>query len=77
MVVSQDHHVMKLLSYHPQEVPLIHLHLYCHTATNGARDVSLKCESISFPGRNIDTTPDTNIYMAQPERLQQGFLLQS
>ena len=32
------------------------------TATNGARDVSLKCESISFPGRNIDTTPDTNIY---------------
>ena len=32
------------------------------TATNGARDVSLKCENISFPGRNIDTTPDTNIY---------------
>ena len=32
------------------------------TTTNGARDVSLKCEGISFPGRNIDTTPDTNIY---------------
>ena len=32
------------------------------TATDSARNVSLKCESISFPGRNIDTTPDTNIY---------------
>ena len=26
------------------------------------RQVSLACESISFPGRNIDTTEDTNIY---------------
>ena len=26
------------------------------------RQTSLSCESISFPGRNIDTTPDTNIY---------------
>ena len=32
------------------------------TATDSARNVSLKCENISFPGRNIDTTPDTNIY---------------
>ena len=26
------------------------------------RQTSLACESISFPGRNIDTTEDTNIY---------------
>ena len=26
------------------------------------RQTSLACESISFPGRNIDTSPDTNIY---------------
>ena len=26
------------------------------------RQTSLACESISFPGRNIDTTTDTNIY---------------
>ena len=26
------------------------------------RRTSLACESISFPGRNIDTSPDTNIY---------------
>ena len=26
------------------------------------RKTSLACESISFPGRNIDTSPDTNIY---------------
>jgi len=32
------------------------------TSRGSARDVSLKCENISFPGRNIDTTPDTNIY---------------
>ena len=32
------------------------------TDNRGARNVSLKCESISFPGRNIDTTTDTNIY---------------
>ena len=25
-------------------------------------EISLACESISFPGRNIDTTEDTNIY---------------
>ena len=28
----------------------------------GVRETSLKCENIAFPGRNIDTTPDTNIY---------------
>ena len=26
------------------------------------RSTSLRCETISFPGRNLDTTPDTNIY---------------
>ena len=26
------------------------------------KQVSLACENISFPGRNIDTTEDTNIY---------------
>ena len=26
------------------------------------RRTSMRCESISFPGRNLDTTPDTNIY---------------
>ena len=47
-----------------------------NTGDGTARNVSLKCESISIPGRNIDTTPDTNIYI-QPERSQQGFLLQT
>ena len=26
------------------------------------RRTSIRCEAISFPGRNLDTTPDTNIY---------------
>ena len=26
------------------------------------RSTSLRCDAISFPGRNLDTTPDTNIY---------------
>ena len=30
--------------------------------SNTIRKTSLACESISFPGRNIDTTTDTNIY---------------
>ena len=30
--------------------------------TKDVREVSLKCENISFPGRNIDTITDTNIY---------------
>ena len=30
--------------------------------TKDVKEVSLKCENISFPGRNIDTITDTNIY---------------
>ena len=37
-----------------------------------ARSVSLKCEQISMPGRNIDTAPDTNIYGPVRE-IAQGF----
>ena len=37
-----------------------------------AREVSLKCEQISMPGRNIDTAPDTNIYGPTRE-IAQGF----
>lgn len=37
-----------------------------------ARNVSLKCENISMPGRNIDTAPDTNIYGPTRE-IAQGF----
>ena len=37
-----------------------------------ARSVSLKCEHISMPGRNIDTAPDTNIYGSNRE-IAQGF----
>ena len=37
-----------------------------------ARQVSLKCEQISMPGRNIDTAPDTNIYGPTRE-IAQGF----
>ena len=37
-----------------------------------ARSVSLKCEQISMPGRNIDTAPDTNIYGPTRE-IAQGF----
>ena len=32
------------------------------TGSNTAREVSLKCDQISMPGRNIDTAPDNNIY---------------
>ena len=32
------------------------------TGSNTAREVSLKCEQISMPGRRIDTEPDNNIY---------------
>tara|TARA_B100001996_G_scaffold382640_1_gene375037 strand:- start:2065 stop:2787 length:723 start_codon:yes stop_codon:yes gene_type:complete len=35
-----------------------------------ARETSLKCENISFPGRNLDTTPDTNIYGPAREIVQ-------
>ena len=37
-----------------------------------ARQVSLKCEQISMPGRNMDTAPDTNIYGPTRE-IAQGF----
>jgi len=33
-----------------------------NTGEGTTRKVGLKCESISFPGRNMDTTEDTNIY---------------
>ena len=32
------------------------------TGSNTAREVSLKCDQIEMPGRNIDTAPDNNIY---------------
>ena len=32
------------------------------TGSNVAREVSLNCEQITMPGRNIDTEPDNNIY---------------
>ena len=34
--------------------------------TNDSKSVSLRCEAIAFPGRNMDTTPDSNLY--GPER---------
>ena len=36
------------------------------TSEGTTRRTSLRCESIEFPGRNLDTTPDVNIY--GPER---------
>ena len=33
-----------------------------NTGEGTTRKVGLQCESISFPGRNLDTTDDTNIY---------------
>ena len=35
---------------------------FSSSLTKDVREVSLKCENISFPGRNIDTVTDTNIY---------------
>ena len=32
------------------------------TGSNTAREVSLKCDQIEMPGRNMDTAPDNNIY---------------
>ena len=43
-----------------------------NTGDGTAREVSLKVESISMPGRNIDTAPDTNIYGPTRE-IAQGF----
>ena len=42
-------------------------------ASRGAGDdrkASLRCQSISFPGRNLDTVPDTNIYGPTREIVQ-------
>ena len=41
-----------------------------NTGDGTAREVSLKVESISMPGRNIDTAPDTNIYGPTREIVQ-------
>ncbi|SVE25502.1 uncharacterized protein METZ01_LOCUS478356, partial [marine metagenome] len=27
-----------------------------------ARNTALRCQNFEFPGRNLDTAPDTNIY---------------
>ena len=35
--------------------------------TNDSKAVSLRCEAISFPGRNMDTTPDSNLYGSERE----------
>ena len=32
------------------------------TSEGTTRETSLRCESIEFPGRTLDTTPDTNLY---------------
>ena len=37
-----------------------------NTGEGTTRKTGLQCESIEFPGRNLDTTPDVNIY--GPER---------
>ena len=37
-----------------------------NTGEGTTRKVGLQCETIEFPGRNLDTTPDVNIY--GPER---------
>ena len=41
-----------------------------NTREGTTRRVSLRCESISFPGRNLDTQPDTNIYGPTREIVQ-------
>ena len=33
-----------------------------NTGEGTTRKTGLQCESIEFPGRNLDTNPDTNIY---------------
>ena len=43
----------------------------CEMTRDGtARNTSMKCEQISFPGRNLDTAPDTNIYGPTREIVQ-------
>jgi len=41
-----------------------------NTGEGTTRKVGLQCESISFPGRNLDTQPDTNIYGPTREIVQ-------
>ena len=39
-------------------------------ADQTARKTSLRCESFEFPGRNLDSAPDTNIYGPEREIVQ-------
>ena len=41
-----------------------------NTGEGVTRKVGLQCESIEFPGRNLDTAPDTNIYGPTREIVQ-------
>ena len=41
-----------------------------NTGEGTTRKTGLQCESISFPGRNLDTAPDTNIYGPTREIVQ-------
>ncbi len=43
-----------------------------NTGEGTTRKTGLQCESISFPGRNIDTTEDTNIY-GPIRKIAQGY----
>ena len=43
-----------------------------NTGEGTTRKTGLQCESISFPGRNIDTTEDTNIY-GPVRQIAQGY----
>ena len=43
-----------------------------NTGEGTTRKTGLQCESISFPGRNIDTAPDTNIFGPTRE-IAQGY----
>ena len=39
-------------------------------ADGTARKTAIRCQSFEFPGRNLDTTPDTNIYGPTREIVQ-------
>ena len=41
-----------------------------NTGEGTTRKTGLQCEAISFPGRNLDTSPDTNIYGPTREIVQ-------
>ena len=36
--------------------------LAAHTSKDEHQDISMRCESIVLPGRNLNTSPDANIY---------------